>query len=232
MIKVRKSEDRGHAKHGWLESYHTFSFANYQDPQFDGFRDLLVINEDWIQPGQGFGKHPHEDMEIVTYVVDGLLSHRDSMGNGSTLKYGDIQRMSAGTGVIHSEFNGSKEETVHLLQIWIVPGQKGVKPGYEEKTFSQDEKKNTLRLIVSPDGKNGSVKINQKASVYSSILDEGKSLTQSIAPGRNAWIQVIKGALTVNGTRLEKGDGAAISQESKLEFKAAKNSEFLLFDLN
>lgn len=231
MIEIRKSKDRGHAEHGWLESFHTFSFANYRDPKFVGFRDLLVINEDFIQPGEGFGKHPHEDMEIISYVVDGLLSHRDSMGNGSTIKHGDVQRMSAGTGVIHSEFNGSKESICHLLQIWILPGQKGIKPDYEEKNFPLNEGKNKFRLLVSPDSRDGSLKINQRASLYSCFLGEGKSVDHNLAPGRHGWVQVVKGTISVNDQELHKGDGAAITHEQKLKFLARADSEFLLFDL-
>ena len=231
MIQVRKSKDRGHADHGWLKSYHTFSFADYYDPKSTGFRDLLVINEDRVSPGEGFGTHGHKDMEIVSYVLDGELAHKDSMGTGSTLHYGDVQRMSAGTGVRHSEFNGSKENLVHFLQIWITPKKDGIKPSYEEKKFSNEEKKNRLRLIVSPEGKDGSLQIHQDASIYASILDEGKAVTFQFTKGRHGWVQVARGSVELNGTILNEGDGAAISEEQELELRAKKASEFLVFDL-
>jgi hypothetical protein len=231
MIQVRKSEDRGHAKHGWLDSHHTFSFANYYDPNFTGFRDLLVINEDRVQPGQGFGKHPHRDMEIISYVLEGELAHKDSMGSGSVIRPGDVQRMSAGRGVIHSEFNHSQEKPVHFLQIWITPSKDGISPSYEEKKFSAEEKKNRLRLIVSPAGEEGSLSINQDARLYSSLLDEGKSVSYDYKPGRHGWVQVARGAIELNGTLLKEGDGAAISDVKSLQIKAGKFSEFLLFDL-
>ena len=231
MIQIRKSKDRGHAQHGWLDSYHTFSFADYYDPKHTGFRDLLVINEDRVNPGAGFGTHGHKDMEIVSYVLDGKLAHKDSMGSGSTLEYGDVQRMSAGTGVRHSEFNGSKEKLVHFLQIWITPKKEGIKPGYEEKKYSIEEKRNQLRLIVSPDGKDNSLQINQDASIYASVLDEGKDVTFNLGKGRHSWVQVARGAIELNGTTLSEGDGAAISDELKLQLKAKKASEVLVFDL-
>ena len=192
MIQVRKSEERNHAKHGWLDSHHTFSFANYYDPQFTGFRDLLVINEDRVQPGQGFGKHPHENMEIISYVLEGELAHKDSMGTGSVIRPGDVQRMSAGTGVQHSEFNNSKEKPVHFLQIWIKPQKDGIKPSYEEKKFGAEDKRNRLKLIVSPNGEDGSLTINQNAKLYSGILEEGKEVTDALPPGRYAWVQYRK----------------------------------------
>ena len=231
MIKIRKSKERGHANHGWLEAYHSFSFADYHDPKYTGFHDLLVINEDRVQPGKGFGTHGHQDMEIVTYVLEGQLEHKDSMGTGSVLHYGDVQRMSAGKGVRHSEFNGSKQELVHLLQIWITPKKEGIKPEYEEKRFSTEDKKNRLRPIVTPDGKEGSLSIHQDASIYASILDEGKDVALKLAPGRHAWVQVARGAVELNGVQLGEGDGAAVSEEQKLELKAKKASEFLVFDL-
>jgi redox-sensitive bicupin YhaK (pirin superfamily) len=231
MITVRKSKERGHANHGWLDSHHTFSFASYQDPNHTGFRDLLVINEDRVVPGAGFGTHGHRDMEIVSYVLEGALEHKDSLGTGSVLKPGDVQRMSAGTGVRHSEFNSSKENSLHFLQIWITPKEQGIKPAYDEKRFSSEEKKNRLRLIVSPDGKDESLRINQDVSIYASVLDEGKIVDLELKKGRHAWIQVASGAVEMNGIILEQGDGAAISEESKMVLRARLPSEFLVFDL-
>jgi quercetin 2,3-dioxygenase len=231
MIQVRKSKERGHAKHGWLDSHHTFSFSDYYDPKFTGFRNLLVINEDRVNPGAGFGTHGHQDMEIISYVLEGELAHKDSLGTGSVLKYGDVQRMSAGTGVRHSEFNGSKEKLVHFLQIWITPKKEGLKPSYEEKKYSVEDKQNKLKLIVSPDGKDGSLQINQDASIYASILEEGKDVSLNLTNGRHSWVQVVRGSLELNGTVLSEGDGAAISDVQKLELKAKKPSEVLVFDL-
>jgi len=231
MIQVRKSKERGHAKHGWLDSHHTFSFSDYYDPKFTGFRNLLVINEDRVNPGAGFGTHGHKDMEIISYVLEGELAHKDSLGTGSVLKYGDVQRMSAGSGVRHSEFNGSKEKLVHFLQIWITPKKDGIKPSYEEKKYSVEDKQNKLKLIVSPDGKDGSLQINQDASIYASILEEGKDVSLSLANGRHSWVQVVRGSLELNGTMLSEGDGASVSDVQKLELKAKKPSEVLVFDL-
>ncbi|MGZ3687844.1 MAG: pirin family protein [Bdellovibrionota bacterium] len=231
MIKIRKSEDRGHAKHGWLDSHHTFSFSSYYDPNFTGFRDLLVINEDRVIPGEGFGKHGHKDMEIVSYVLEGALEHKDSLGTGSVLRPGDVQRMSAGKGVQHSEFNHSKQEPVHFLQIWITPEKAGTAPSYEEKRFSAEEKKNQLRLIVSPDGRAGSLHIQQNASIYASVLEAGKELELAIKSGRHAWVQVARGALELNGQTLSEGDGAAVSEERVLKIMGKKTAEFLVFDL-
>jgi redox-sensitive bicupin YhaK (pirin superfamily) len=231
MITIRKSNDRGHANQGWLDSYHTFSFANYHDNKWMGFRDLRVINQDKIAQGKGFGTHGHENMEIVTYVYEGALEHKDSMGTGSVLRPGDVQRMSAGTGVTHSEFNHSKTEELQLLQIWIFPEKKGIKPEYEEKRFEPETKKNRLRLVVSQGGKGGSVAINQNASIYATLLDEGKTVSHSLRPSRGAWVQVVKGLLELNEKILGPGDGAAIEDEKELNFTAKKNSEFLLFDL-
>ncbi|MGA7461431.1 MAG: pirin family protein [Candidatus Korobacteraceae bacterium] len=233
MITVRPSAERGHANHGWLGTHYSFSFSDFYDPRHMGFRDLRVINEDVVSAGRGFGKHPHRDMEILTYIVDGELSHRDSMGRGATIKRNDVQRMSAGTGVMHSEVNQS-DEPVHLLQIWILPEAEGLKPSYEDRTFSTEQKKNQLRLIASHDGRDGSTTINQDASVYASVLDSGKSVELELKPQRHAWVQLISGELDVNGAKLTKGDGAAISGEQKL--KIASNSgngaaEFLVFDL-
>lgn len=231
MIQIRKSEDRGHAKHGWLDSYHTFSFANYHDPKFTGFRDLLVINEDRIEPGEGFGKHPHNDMEIITYVLEGELEHRDSMGFGSVIRPGDVQRMSAGTGVFHSEFNHSKEKHLHLLQIWITPEKDGYAPSYEEKKFSDAERRNQLRLIVSRNGEGGSLKMNQDAKVLTTSLDAGKEVSYELGPKRYGWLQVARGSIELNGTVLNAGDGAAISEERKLALTAKSDAEAILFDL-
>ncbi|MDR3606616.1 MAG: pirin family protein [Oligoflexia bacterium] len=231
MIKVRKSEDRGHVSHGWLDTYHTFSFSSYYDPQFTGFRELLVINDDRIAAGEGFGKHGHRDMEIITYVLDGSLEHKDSMGTGSVLKYGDVQRMSAGTGVLHSEFNHSKKDPLHLLQIWVTPGAEGIRPSYEEKRFSPEDKKNRLKLIVSPDGRDGSLTMHQNVSLYASVLEEGKATDLSLKSGRYAWVHVARGVVEFNGVVLEEGDGAAVSEEQKLKFQAKTPAEFLVFDL-
>ena len=233
MITLRPAAERGHADYGWLDTRYSFSFANYFDRKHMGFRDLRVINEDRIAAGQGFGSHPHQDMEIITYIVDGELSHRDSTGREATIKSNDVQRMSAGTGVVHSEYNNSGAP-VHLLQIWIMPEAKGLPASYEDRTFAREEKINQLRLIASHDGRQNSTKINQDASVYASLLDGGKSLEHLIAPGRHAWLQVVSGELDVNGTKLAKGDGAAVSDEPRLRIAntAVTQAEFLLFDLN
>lgn len=233
MITVRPSAERGHANHGWLDTQYSFSFSDYYDPRHMGFRDLRVINEDRISAGRGFGPHPHRDMEILTYVIDGELTHRDSMGRGATLKVNDVQRMSAGTGIMHSEANQSAAP-VHLLQIWILPWAEGLKPSYEDRTFAREEKYNRLRLIASDDGREDSTKINQDANVYASLLDGGKTLDLELKPGRHAWVQLVRGELEVNGTKLNKGDGAAISGETQLRFASISGNgeaEFLLFDL-
>lgn len=233
MITVRPSDERGHANHGWLDTYFTFSFADYYDPRHMGFRDLRVINEDRISAGRGFGTHPHRDMEILTYIIAGELSHRDSMGRGAAIKRNDVQRMSAGTGVMHSEVNQS-DKPVHLLQIWILPEAEGLKPSYEDRTFPPEEKKNRLRLIASHDGRDDSTVIHQDASVYASLLDSGKSVELKLQPQRHAWVQLISGELDVNGTKLAKGDGAAISDEARLQIASIGKdggAEFLLFDL-
>ena len=231
MIKVRRSNERGHANHGWLNTRYTFSFSDYYDPAFMGFRDLRVINEDYIEPDQGFPKHGHRDMEIITYVIAGELSHRDSMGNGETILPNDVQRMTAGTGVLHSEYSSPTEKT-HLLQIWILPEKERLNPDYEQRTFSRDEKSGKLRLVASRGGDDGSVHINQDVRLYASILGNGEQVLLDLDQGRHAWIQLISGSLEVNGERLEAGDGAAISNETSLTIKAsADNSEFLLFDL-
>lgn len=233
MITIRPSEERGHANHGWLDTHYSFSFSDYYDPKHMGFRDLRVINEDRVSAGRGFGMHPHRDMEILTYIIDGELSHRDSMGRGATIKQNDVQRMSAGTGVMHSEVNQSKAP-VHLLQIWLLPEAEGLKPSYEDRTFSREEKQNQLRLIASHDGRDGSTTINQDASVYASLLDSGKSVELELKSKRHAWVQLISGELDVNGSKLEKGDGAAISGENKLRIANTGGNgaaEFLVFDL-
>ena len=205
MLKIRKANERGFADHGWLQSRHTFSFAGYYDPSHMGFRNLRVINEDRVAPGGGFGAHPHRDMEIISIVLDGGLEHRDSMGNGSVIKPGDVQRMSAGTGVVHSEYNASEDDPVHFLQIWIEPGQRGIEPGYEQKMFGPDEKKGKLRLLVSPEGTDGSLRINQNARLYGTILSPGETVEHALSPGRHAWVQVARGSMTVNDARLEQG---------------------------
>jgi redox-sensitive bicupin YhaK (pirin superfamily) len=232
LIQIRKAADRGHADHGWLDTYHTFSFASYRDPEQMGFRSLRVMNEDVVQPSQGFGTHPHNDMEIVTYVLEGALEHKDSMGNGEVLRPGEFQRMSAGTGITHSEFNPSDTEPVHLYQIWLYPERKGIEPSYEQKRFPKEEQQNRLRLVASPNGEYGSLHIHQDARVYLSSLDEGQQLTHSIEPGRHAWLQVLRGAVTLNGVSLDTSDGAAVSEVSALEIVANQPAEIMLFDLS
>jgi len=231
MLKIRLSDERGHANHGWLDSYHTFSFANYYDPQFVGFRSLLVINEDRVEPAQGFGKHGHHNMEILSYVIEGALEHKDSIGTGSVIRPGDVQIMSAGTGVQHSEFNGSKSEKVHFLQIWMHPDEKGLKPRYDEKHFSPTQKTNVLKLIGSKTGRDDSIIIHQDIDLYASILESGYKVEHHVRSGSGAWIQLIKGALQVNGTPMKAGDGVAIEDESHLTLTAELPSEFLLFDI-
>ncbi|QYO65468.1 pirin family protein [Leptolyngbya sp. 7M] len=231
MITIRRSNERGHANHGWLDTYHSFSFADYYDPRFMSFRDLRVINEDYIEPAQGFPTHGHRDMEIITYVVQGELSHRDSMGNGETIRPHEVQRMTAGTGVMHSEYSSPTEKT-HLLQIWILPEKKNLQPSYEQKLFPPEEKQGKLRLVASRGGDDGSVHINQDARLYASILAADDSVKHELAEGRYAWVQLISGELDLNGEILRPGDGAAVSDESLMEFRAgADNTEFLLFDL-
>ena len=231
MITIRRSKDRGHAQHGWLESYHTFSFANYHDPKHMGFRDLLVINEDRVQPAQGFGKHGHQDMEIISYVLEGELAHQDSIGTGSVIRPGDVQRMSAGEGVRHSEFNHSKDRPVHFLQIWIKPKKTGIKPSYEERKFTTEEKKNRLKLIVSPGAEDGSLAINQDAKIFSSSLDPEKEIRYDFKPGRYGWVQVLRGSIELNGELLKEGDGAAISDTPEVRALGKSSAELLLFDL-
>jgi hypothetical protein len=231
MIAVRRSEERGHFDHGWLDTRHTFSFADYRDPRHMGFRALRVVNEDRVRPGQGFGTHPHRDMEIVTYVLEGGLAHRDSMGHGSTIHPGDVQRMSAGTGVTHSEFNASRSEPVHFLQIWILPDRTGLAPSYEQRRFPEEERRGRLRLLASPDGADGSVTVHQDVRLLAALLAPGQAVGHALAPGRHAWVQVARGAVEVAGQRLSAGDGAALSGETEVALQGIADSEVLLFDL-
>ena len=231
MIQIRKSNERGHSSHGWLDSHHTFSFADYYDPEHTHFRSLRVINEDRVAPKMGFGMHPHRDMEIITYVVEGALRHRDSMGNTAVMRGGDVQRISAGTGIEHSEVNDSAAEPVHLLQIWITPDHKNAKPAYAEKSFAKVEP-GQLHLITSKSGREGSIAINQDADLYLAKLRQGESLKHAFAAGRNGWLQVIEGEVEANGTKLASGDAAAIAKTDALTISAAKPAHFLLFDLN
>ena len=232
MINLRPAAERGHANHGWLDTHFTFSFADYWDPEHMGYRSLRVINEDKVAPEQGFGTHPHRDMEIITYVLEGALAHKDSMGTGSVIRPGDVQRMSAGTGVLHSEFNNSPSDLVHLLQIWILPERRGLQPSYEQKNFSAEEKLNRFRLIASPDGKDGSVSIHQDAKLSAAIVEKGKNVTYDLGTGRHAWIQIARGEIALNGTTLHAGDGAAVEKEISVEITGKEDrSEVLLFDL-
>lgn len=231
MLTLRPSQERGHADHGWLNTYHTFSFANYYDPRHMGFSLLRVINEDFVAPGQGFGTHPHRDMEIITVILEGTLEHKDSMGNQAQIKPGEVQRMSAGTGVTHSEYNPSPMQPVHLMQIWIETGKKGIAPSYEQKAFPESEKLNQLRVVASPDGRDGSVTIHTDASLYQTLLRDGGSVTQAIAPGRRAYVHVARGEATLNGKPMKAGDGARVEDEAELTLEAAKSAEVLVFDL-
>ena len=231
MIKIRRSNERGHANHGWLDTYHSFSFADYYDPANMGFRDLRVINEDFIEAGQGFPTHGHRDMEIITYVINGEVSHRDSMGNGETIRPHEVQRMTAGTGVLHSEYSSPTERT-HILQIWILPEKRNLQPSYEQTYFAPEEKQGQLKLVASRGGDDGSVHINQDVRLYSSILSTDETVSLDLAEDRHAWIQLVSGSLDVNGERLEAGDGAAISNVTSLSLRAISDrTEFLLFDL-
>jgi redox-sensitive bicupin YhaK (pirin superfamily) len=232
MITVRPSHARGQANFGWLDSKHTFSFGSYYDPNHMGFRQLRVINEDRVQPSKGFGTHSHKDMEIISYVLQGALKHKDSMGNGSVIHPGDVQRMSAGTGIAHSEFNASNTEPAHFLQIWIIPNQTGLKPSYEQKHFSLDEKQGRLKLVASPDGRENSVKIHQDVNLYVAVLHDGDSVNHDINPNRSVWLQIAKGSAEIQGHNLLAGDGAAITQENNLNLTATSDeTEILLFDL-
>lgn len=231
MMKIRKANERGHAEHGWLDTYHTFSFADYYDPNWMGFRSLRVINDDLVMPGQGFGMHPHRDMEIITYILRGSLEHKDSMGNGRVIRTGEAQYMSAGTGVLHSEFNPSPEEAVRLLQIWIQPDIKGAKPRYAEKSLT-NAPTGALQLVTSKTGRDRSMAIRQDADLWLAKLDQGNRVTHQLAPGRNAWVHVAEGEVSLNGKKLSEGDAAAISDETALEVSATKPSQVLLFDLN
>ena len=231
MIELRKGAERGHANHGWLDSYHSFSFADYHDPRHMGYASLRVINEDTVQPGQGFGTHGHRDMEIITYILEGALEHKDSMGNGSIIRPGNVQRMSAGSGVRHSEFNASASELVHFLQIWIEPNVTGIAPGYEEKHFEAAAKRGRLRLIASSDGRDGSVTIHQDAAVYAALLNGSERVTHTLAPGRKAYVHIARGTATVNGEVLRSGDAAKISGEAAVSMTDGADAEVLLFDL-
>lgn len=231
MITIRKAEERGHLNHGWLDTYHTFSFDQYYDPAHMHFRSLRVINEDRVAAGKGFPTHSHRDMEIITYILSGALEHRDSMGNGSVIRPGDVQRMSAGTGVAHSEFNPSDSEPVHLLQIWIMPRARNLPPSYEQKAFSEDDRRNRLRLVASDDGDDGSVTIQQDAKLYALILDRDRMIEHTLSENRYAWLQVARGSVTVNGHALTQGDGAAISRDRSLKLVSSGEAELLLFDL-
>jgi quercetin 2,3-dioxygenase len=243
MLTVRRAEDRGHEDHGWLDTRHTFSFADYYDPKHMGFRTLRVINEDRVQPGRGFGTHAHRDMEIVSYVLDGALEHKDSMGTGSVIRPGDVQRMSAGTGVLHSEFNASKTDNVHFLQIWIVPAKAGIAPGYEQKTFSKEERRGRLRLIASPDGQEASVTIHSDANILAAVLEPGERVEHLVRAGRHVWIHVARGRVRADGVELKGGDGASSSDQGAISIEGldasppndgaigTAGSEVLVFDL-
>jgi len=231
MITVRKAEQRGHFDHGWLNTYHTFSFGDYYDPLQMGFRSLRVINEDRVRPGMGFGKHGHRDMEILSYVLEGSLEHQDSMGNGSIIRPGDVQRMTAGTGVTHSERNPSPHEGVHFLQIWVLPERSGLQPGYEQKNFPPSERDGRLRLVASHDGRDGSLTIHQDADLFITNLAAGASVRHSFSPGRSGWLQVARGEAEIDGQRLSAGAGASISGEKNVEIRGVGEAEILLFDL-
>ncbi len=230
MITLRPSSDRGHANHGWLDSYHTFSFANYYDPNHMGFRALRVINEDQVQPGRGFGTHSHRDMEIITYVLEGAVEHKDSLGNGAVITPGEVQRMSAGTGIMHSEFNPSQTQPVHFLQIWIVPDRQGLQPSYEQRAFGE-ERQGKLRLIAAKDGRDGAVTIHQDADLYSAVLQPGEQVSHQLQPNRYGWLQVARGAASLNGYDLKAGDGVAVSDAELLTISTDTEAEILLFDL-
>ncbi len=231
MFAMRRAQERGHANHGWLNSYHTFSFGDYYDPQHMGFSNLRVINDDTVSPSGGFGTHGHRDMEIISYVLDGALEHKDSMGNGSVIRPGDVQRMSAGTGVTHSEFNASESEPVHFLQMWVLPEKDGLKPSYEQKTFSEEEKRGRLRLVGSRDGRDGSVTIHQNVDLYATLLGEGDSVSHELAKGHKGWIQVAQGSVVLNDKQLYPGDGVAIEGPTAITLTSSSEAEVLLFDM-
>jgi redox-sensitive bicupin YhaK (pirin superfamily) len=231
MIQIRRSAERGHADHGWLDTYHTFSFAGYHDPDFVHFGPLRVLNQDRVKPGQGFGTHGHEDMEIVSYVLEGVMEHKDSMGNGSQMRPGDVQLMSAGTGVMHSEFNASAEDGLHFLQMWVFPRERGTEPRYEQKAFTEEERRGGLRLVVSPDGAQGSLTIGQDARLFAGLLDVGERLEHDLGEGRAAWLHVARGSVRLNGTELAPGDGAAIRGEGRLELVGLDPAELVLWEL-
>ena len=231
MIRIRPANERGRTAIDWLDSWHSFSFGDYYDPTNLGFRSLRVINDDQVAPGAGFGMHPHRDMEIITYVVNGALEHRDSLGTGEVLRPGEVQRMTAGTGIRHSEFNPSPTEPVHLLQIWLLPERRGLTPGYEQKPFPEAQRRGRWRLVASRDGRDGSVTIHQDADVYATLLEPGESVRHELRPGRHAWVQVARGAVTLNGRPLRAGDGAAVSDEAALTVAATEPAELLLFDM-
>ena len=231
MLTQRRADERGRADFGWLDSRHTFSFGEYYDPDHVGFRALRVINDDRVKPGGGFAPHPHRDMEIITYVLDGALEHRDSLGNGSVIRSGEAQRMTAGTGVVHSEYNPSVQEEVHFLQIWIFPERKGLEPGYEQRSFPPEEMSGVLRLAASRDGRDGSLVVHQDVSLFAAKLDPSQSVRHQLAPGRHCWVQVARGSVRVNGVSLGEGDGAAIEGENNLEIRGVEPAEVLLFDL-
>jgi len=230
-MTIRRASERGHANFGWLDSWHTFSFGSYYDPKSMGFSDLRVINEDRVLGGEGFPSHSHRDMEIISYVLDGALQHKDSTGSGGVIRYGDVQRMSAGRGVTHSEQNGSRDEKVHFLQIWLIPAKAGLPASYEEKHFSVDDKRGRFRLIASPDGADGSLTIHQDVRLYASVLEKGTELSHALAAGRKAWVQVARGRVLVNGKELVAGDGVALTHEASVTVAGAEPSEVLLFDL-
>jgi redox-sensitive bicupin YhaK (pirin superfamily) len=231
MLRLRKARERGHFNHGWLDTFHTFSFADYHDPAHMGFRSLRVINEDRVTPGMGFGMHAHRDMEIVTYVLEGALEHRDSMGNGEVLRPGEFQRMSAGTGIRHSEFNPSEKEPVHLYQIWLLPRERGIQPSYEQKFFPEEEELGKLRLVASPDGADGSLRIHQDARIYLAKLAAGESVEHRLTPGHHAWLQVLRGSVQANGFAMATSDGLAVSDESRLHIAGDQPAEVMLFDM-
>jgi redox-sensitive bicupin YhaK (pirin superfamily) len=231
MITLRRADERGRTAIDWLDSRHTFSFGDYFDPAHLGFRSLRVLNDDWVQPGNGFGMHPHRDMEIITYVLDGALEHRDSLGTGSVIRPGEVQRMTAGTGIFHSEYNPSREKPVHLLQIWILPERKGLTPDYEQRAFAEDELRGRLRLVAARDGRDGAVSLHQDVDLFAARLGAGEAVEHRLRPGRSAWVQVARGAVTLNGQPLEAGDGAAVRDEAVLRLAGREPAEVLLFDL-